>query len=59
MEIAMTKLERFVSELTDQDLTFVVGGAEPAQNGKSPLIRKRSEIKDSHDRYANIEVTYQ
>ena len=58
----MTKLERFTFEmgkLTEQELTLVAGGAEPTQNRKIPLFRARTEVKDSHDRYANIEVSYQ
>jgi hypothetical protein len=57
----MTKLGRFafeMAELTEQELTLVAGGAEPTQNRKSPLGQKRTEVKDSHDRYANIEVSY-
>ena len=56
----MTELGRFVfemGELTEQQLTRVAGAAE-RQNTKSPLVQKRSEVKDSHDRYANIEVSY-
>jgi hypothetical protein len=57
----MTKLERFVfemGELTQQELTLVAGGAEPTHNRKFPLVRARSEVKDAHDRYANVEVSY-
>jgi len=56
----MTKLESFDfdGELTEQDLAFVTGGAEPTQNRKSPLAQARSGVKDAHDRYANVEVAY-
>jgi hypothetical protein len=56
----MTKREHFDlgGELTEQELTSVTGGAEPIHNRKSPLARARSEVKDSHDRYANVEVAY-
>jgi hypothetical protein len=58
----MIRLERFgfeMGELTEQELTLVAGGAEPTQNRKTSLFRARTEVKDSHDRYANIEVSYQ
>jgi hypothetical protein len=59
-ERAMTKLEhREVRELTEQELTLVTGGAEPTHNSRSPFAQKRTSVKDSHDRYANIEVTYE
>jgi hypothetical protein len=56
----MTQLEHFDfdGELTGQELTFVTGGAEPTQNRKFPLAQARSEVKDAHDRYANVEVAY-
>ena len=57
----MTKLEHFdreLGELTEEELTLVTGGAEPAHNGRLPLAQKRTSVKDSHDRYANIEVSY-
>ena len=57
----MTKPERLVVEthdVTEQELAFVAGGAEPTQNRKSQPGQRRSEVKDSHDRYANIEVSY-
>jgi hypothetical protein len=56
----MTKLEHFDfdGELTEHDLTFVTGGAEPTHNRKFPLAQARSGVKDAHDRYANVEVAY-
>jgi hypothetical protein len=56
----MTKLDHFDVDggLTERELTFVTGAAEPIHNGKFPLARARSEVKDAHDRYANVEVAY-
>ena len=57
----MTKVERLVldmGELTERELSRVAGGAEPVHNRKFPLVRARTAVKDSHDRYANIEVSY-
>lgn len=57
----MNKLGHFDCEpleLTAEELALVTGGAEPTNNKKSPLAGARTEVKDSHDRYANIEVSY-
>ena len=53
----MTTLEDFIfdDELTERELALVAGGAEPTQNRK---FQARTVVKDSHDRYANIEVSY-
>ena len=57
----MTKLqqcEQDVGELTLDELTLVVGGAEPTHNRPFSMNLTRTTVKDSHDRYANIEVSY-
>lgn len=55
-------VSKYIGE-TEKNLKRVFGGAE--ENGAillfdeaDALFGKRSEVKDSHDRYANIEVSY-
>ena len=59
-------LSRVVSNYigeTEKNLRQLLGAAERADailffDESDPLFGKRSEVKDAHDRYANIEVSY-
>lgn len=63
----MTKIKKPLSELDDKELDNVSGGVQHIRK-KMPAILllgeadaffgKRTEVKDSHDRYANQEASY-
>ena len=55
-------MSKFIGE-TEKNLTRVLKTAEPKKavllfDEADALFGKRREVKDSHDRYANIEVSY-
>ena len=53
---------KYIGE-TEKNLRLLLSAAEPAQailffDEADALFGKRSEVKDAHDRYANIEINY-
>ena len=55
-------VSKYIGE-TEKNLHLLLSAAEPAQailffDEADALFGKRSEVKDSHDRYANIEINY-
>ncbi len=55
-DIAMIQIQDITKtkKLSSNALQAIHGG----KNSRIPSFSKRSEVKDSHDRYANIEVSY-
>lgn len=55
-------VSKYIGE-TEKNLRLLLSAAERTQailffDEADPLFGKRSEVKDSHDRYANIEINY-